>query len=73
MTVMFMSPEGHNHILHVKFHKELGLELCLRAFRPEPFSSVTFTIKFMYNIAKENSRDIILETAKLLPFITEEM
>lgn len=71
MMVTFMTSEGHNYILHLNFHKEVELELCLQAFRPEALSLTTFTIKFMHNIAEENSKEITLETAKLLPFIVE--
>ena len=71
MMVTFMTSEGHNYILHVNFHKEVELELCPQAFSPEAFSLPAFTIKFMHNIAEENSKEITLETAKLLPFIIE--
>lgn len=71
MVVMFVTPEDHNHRLHLNVHGKLGLELCPHAFRPEPSSLASFTIKVMYIIAEENSKEITLKTAKLLLFIRE--
>lgn len=71
MMVRSVTPEGHNDSSHLTFHRKLGLELCPDAFRPEPPSLAIFTMKFMYNIVEEHSKEITLEMAKLLPFMSE--
>lgn len=69
--VRSVTPEGHNDSLLLTFHGELGLEHSPHAFRPEPPSLATFTMKFVYNIVEEHSKEITLEMAKLLPFMRE--
>lgn len=69
MTVTFVTPEDHQHSLHLNAQRKLGLELCPHAFRPDPSPLATFTIKVMYIIAEENTKEITLKMAKLLPFI----